>query len=94
MSQESRSSNTVGTAITFLLIGLGAGALVGLMFAPKAGKQMRRELGRRYRDVRDNIEDWSGDAQEFVETAMERGSEIADEIRERVKPIARNLRRS
>jgi gas vesicle protein len=94
MSQDSRSSSTVGTAITFLLIGLGAGALVGLMFAPKAGKQMRRELGRRYRDVRENLEDWSGDAQEFVETAMERGSEIADEIRERVKPIARNLRRS
>ena len=91
---ESRGSNSVGTAITFLLIGLGAGAAIGLLFAPKPGKQMRKELNRRYKDVRDNLEDWSEDAREFAEEAIERGSEIAEEIRDRVKPLAKNLRRS
>lgn len=45
--ESSEHGGTVGTGITFLLIGLGAGALIGMMFAPKAGKQMRKELRRR-----------------------------------------------
>ncbi len=36
---ESSESSHIGTAITFLLIGLGAGALAGLLLAPKTGKQ-------------------------------------------------------
>jgi gas vesicle protein len=43
---EQETSSRVGTAITFLLIGLGAGAVVGMLFAPKAGRQMRRDLRR------------------------------------------------
>ncbi len=49
---EASQRGGVGTAVTFLLIGLGAGALVGLMFAPKAGKQMRKEMRKRYDDAR------------------------------------------
>ena len=39
---ESSEGSNVGTAITFLLIGLGAGALAGLLLAPKSGKALRR----------------------------------------------------
>ena len=35
-----------GVAITFLLIGLGAGALVALLIAPQEGKKTRRLLRR------------------------------------------------
>jgi gas vesicle protein len=38
------SDGTTGTAITFLLIGLGVGAALGLLLAPKAGKQLRKDL--------------------------------------------------
>jgi len=31
--------------VTFMLIGLGVGALVALMFAPQAGKKTREKLG-------------------------------------------------
>lgn len=31
------SEGTTGTAVTFLLIGLGIGAAVGMLLAPKAG---------------------------------------------------------
>ena len=39
------------------LIGLGAGALMWLMFAPKPGKQFRRDLQRGYEDAKDNFGD-------------------------------------
>ena len=50
---ESSDGSNIGTAITFLLIGLGAGALAGLLLAPKTGKQLRRDLQRGYEDAKD-----------------------------------------
>jgi gas vesicle protein len=90
-SERDRSS--VGTALSFFLIGLGAGALIGMLYAPKPGKQMRKELRRRYEDARETLEDWKEEAREVAEEAIERGAEIADEVRERVTPLAKNLRR-
>lgn len=86
-------SSHAGTALTFLLIGLGAGALVGLLYAPRAGKQMRKELRRRYEDAREVLDDWKDDAREVAEDAIARGSEIADDLRDRVKPLAKAVRR-
>ncbi|MGB7643256.1 MAG: YtxH domain-containing protein, partial [Terriglobales bacterium] len=42
------SGGGAGTAITFLLIGLGVGAAVGLLLAPKTGRQLRKDLRRGY----------------------------------------------
>jgi gas vesicle protein len=91
--EASGSSSTVGTALTFLLIGLGAGALIGLLYAPKPGKQMRKELRRKYQDARETLDDWTEQAREVAEDAIDRGTEFAEEFRERVAPLARNLRR-
>ena len=89
----SEGSSTVGTALTFLLIGLGAGALIGLLYAPKPGKQMRKELRRKYEDARETLDDWTDQARGVAEEAIDRGTEFAEEFRERVAPLARNLRR-
>jgi gas vesicle protein len=91
--EASGSSSTVGTALTFLLIGLGAGALIGLLYAPKPGKQMRKDLRRKYQDARETLDDWTEQAREVAEGAIDRGTEFAEEFRERVAPLARNLRR-
>ena len=90
---ESSEGSTAGTAITFLLIGLGAGAVIGLLFAPKAGKQIRKELRRKYEDARETLDDWKDDAKEVAEDALERGQEIADELRDRVAPLAAAMKR-
>jgi gas vesicle protein len=87
------SSGNVGTAITFLLIGLGAGAVVGMLFAPKAGRQMRRDLRKGYDNARDTFDDWKETAKDFADEAIERGSDIADEVRDRVRPLAKAIRR-
>jgi gas vesicle protein len=98
---ESSNSNTVGTAITFLLIGLGAGALAGLLLAPKTGKQLRRDLKRGYDDAKDTLDDWTEEAkdrvrdvQDRVRDAAERGADLADSLREKVEPLRRAMNRS
>ena len=92
--EASHRGSSAGTAVTFLLIGLGAGALLGMLLAPKPGKQMRKDLRRKYESDRDVVvEDWSEDAKEFAEEAVERGAELADEFKERVSPLTKAMRR-
>jgi gas vesicle protein len=86
---EASEQGGLGTAVTFLLIGLGAGALIGLLCAPKAGKQMRRELRRKYEEARDTVENWRDEARGAAEEALERGAELAEELRDRVTPLTR-----
>lgn len=97
---ESSDSN-IGTAITFLLIGLGVGAMTALMLAPKTGKQFRRDLQRGYDDARETLGDWADDARDVVRDAGDRarevakkGADLADDLREKVEPLRRAINRS
>ncbi len=105
---ESSDGSNVGTAITFLLIGLGAGALAGLLLAPKTGKQLRRDLKRGYDDARDTVGDWAEEAKDRVRDAGDRvrdvtdrvkdaatrGAEMAEDLRNTVREKAEPLRRA
>src|SRR5215470_19797538 len=83
----------VASALTFLLIGLGVGALLGMVYAPKTGKQFRKDLRRRYDEARESFDDIAEQARDLAEEAIERGSELADEFRDRVTPLAKGIRR-
>ena len=94
---EASDNSSVGTAVTFLLIGMGAGALVALLLAPKSGKQFRKDLRRKYEGALDTLDDWKDDAKERAEEVLERGADLAEELRgaarEQVAPLGRALRR-
>jgi len=91
--EASERQSHVGTAVTFLLIGLGAGALTALLLAPKSGKQLRKEMRRKYEDAKDSFDEWKDEAKEAAEEALERGAELAEDLRERVAPLAKSFRR-
>jgi gas vesicle protein len=101
---ESSHDSHVGTAVTFLLIGMGAGALAALLLAPKSGKQLRRDLKRGYDDAKDAVGDWADEAKDRTREAGEkvrdfakRGADLAEEIRdtarEKVEPLRRVINR-
>ena len=97
---ESSDSNNIGTAVTFLLIGIGAGALAALVLAPKTGKQFRRDLKRGYEDAKETLQDWTEEAKDRardvsdrVRDVAERGASLADDLRERVEPLRRAVTR-
>ena len=90
---EASERGSFATAITFLLIGLGAGAAVALLLAPKPGKQLRKDLRRSYEDTVDRIQDLTDEARERVKDVVERGGDIADALREKAAPLGRSSRR-
>jgi gas vesicle protein len=101
---ESSDGNNIGTAVTFFLIGLGAGALTALALAPKTGKQFRRDLKRGYDDAKDTLGDWAEDAKDRVKDAKERVRDVAergadlagdlrDAAREKVEPLRKAMNR-
>jgi gas vesicle protein len=101
---ESSERSNSGTAVTFFLVGLGAGALVALALAPKTGKQFRRDLKRGYNDAVDTVQDWTEEAKDRVRDAKEsvrdmagRGVDLAEELRdaarEKVDPLRKIVTR-
>jgi gas vesicle protein len=91
--ESSEGVSQVGTAVTFLLIGLGIGAATALLLAPKTGRQLRKDIRRKYEDAKETVDDWTEDARGAAEDLIERGTEIADEIRERVAPLSKAIRK-
>ena len=97
---ETSDSSNVGTAITFLLIGLGAGTLLGMILAPKTGKQLRRDLRKGYEEARDNFGEWAEDAKDRVRDVSDRvreaavrGAEFAEDLRDKVEPFRKAIQR-
>src|ERR1700688_1422466 len=95
---ESSEGNNIGTAVTFFLIGLCAGALTALALAPKTWRQFRREIKKGYDDAKDTLQDWTEeakdrvrDAKERVRDVAERGADMAEDLRdaarEKVEPL-------
>jgi len=87
------SESSAGTAITFLLIGLGVGAALGLLLAPKSGRQLRKDLRRSYDDALETVSDWTEEARDRVKDAVGRGAQIADDLRSKADPLKDYLRR-
>ncbi len=86
---QSSDRSALGTALTFLFIGLGAGALAALLFAPKTGKQMRKLLRRKYEDALEG-------ADELVERGGEwarRGGAWVEDAKGKVAPMGKVFNR-
>jgi len=85
---QDRSGAALGLAL--LCLGLAAGAITALLLAPQTGKQLRKQIRRRYEDARDVMDDWGDQANDWIE----RGSEWADKAKSRAEdPIRRVFRK-
>lgn len=84
---ENSERSTAGIALTFLFVGLAAGAVAALLLTPKSGRQLRKELRRKYEDARDVLDDFGDQAGD----AFDKGAEWANFAKDKAAPIARNV---
>lgn len=85
--QFSRRQRNFTSALGFLAIGLGVGALVALFVAPKTGKQLRRDVRRKYEDARDAV----GDFTDRAGDVWERRQDWAEAAKRKAAPVTRRF---
>jgi len=54
----------LGGTFAFLLVGIGIGATLALLFTPKSGQELRGHLGRRYRNTMEGVTQRTKDLRE------------------------------
>jgi gas vesicle protein len=70
-------SDNVGSKISFFLVGLGIGALVGILFAPKSGEETREFLSQKADEGRDYAQRKARELRERAEDVIERSKNAA-----------------
>ncbi len=72
-------------SIGWFVAGLTLGALLGVLFAPKSGRETREEIAQGAREGRDFVAERSRQAQERISSLVERGKDRVDDLTGRAK---------
>ena len=70
-------ADNVGSKVTYFLVGLGVGALVGILFAPKSGEDTREFLSKKADEGRDFAQRKAKELRERADELIERSRDVA-----------------
>lgn len=69
-------SDNVGSKVSFFLVGLGIGTLLGILFAPKSGEETRDYLSSKADEGRDYAQRKARELRERADDLLQRGKEV------------------
>jgi len=72
------SDNTSGLGAGWFLAGLGLGALLGVLYAPKSGRETREDLARSAREARQRANEIVDLGREHLDEYVDRGKEYVE----------------
>lgn len=72
------ADNDGSSGIGWFLAGLGFGALLGVLYAPKSGRETREDLAASAREAREKAEQLVDQGREQLDRYVDRGKEYAD----------------
>jgi gas vesicle protein len=75
-------ADNVGSKVSYFLVGLGVGALIGVLFAPKSGEDTREYLAKRADDGREYAQKKARELRERADELIERGKDVASKRRD------------
>jgi len=70
-------AENTGSKISYFLVGLGIGALVGILFAPKAGEETREFLAQKAEEGKEYAQKKARELRERAEDLVDRGKNVA-----------------
>jgi gas vesicle protein len=79
---EVNMADNAGSKVSFFLVGLGLGALVGVLFAPKSGEDTREFLSKRADDGREFAQKKARELRERADDLIEKSKEVATRKRD------------
>ena len=68
--------DSTGSKVSYFMVGLGIGALVGILFAPKSGEETREYLTQRAEEGKEYAQRKARELRERAEDLIERSKEI------------------
>lgn len=77
-------ADNVGSKVSFFLVGLGIGALLGILFAPKSGDETREFLSSKADEGREYAQRKARELRDRAEDLIERSKEIMAKSKEAV----------
>ena len=77
-------ADNVGSKVSYFLVGLGVGALMGVLFAPKSGEETRDYLSKRADEGREFAQKKARELRERADELIERGKDVASRKRESI----------
>src|SRR3984957_19532657 len=69
--------NNIASKITYLSVGIGIGALVTILFAPKSGEETREYLAQKAEEGKEYTRSQARELRERAEDVVERGKQAA-----------------
>ena len=76
------SEDNTGTQVGFFLAGLGIGAVVALLLAPRSGKETREFIVNKAEEGRDFVVTKSEEIRRQAEDAVEKGKDLVNKQKE------------
>ena len=70
-------ADNVGSKVTYFLVGLGVGALVGILFAPKSGEETREFLTKKADEGKDYAQRKAKELRDRADDLIERSKDVA-----------------
>ncbi len=77
-------ADNTGSKISFFLVGLGIGTLLGILFAPKSGEETREYLTQKAEEGREYAQKKARELRERADDLLERSKEIASRQKDSV----------
>ena len=75
-------AENTGSKVSYFLVGLGIGALVGIFFAPKSGEETREFLAQKAEEGKEYAQKKARELRERAEDLVDRGKNVASRQRE------------
>lgn len=69
--------DNTGSKVSYFLVGLGIGALVGILFAPRSGEETRDYLSQKADEGKEYAQRKARELRERAEDLVERGKQVA-----------------
>src|SRR5215510_2748186 len=89
---EAPMADNVGSKVTYFLVGLGVGALVGILFAPKSGEETREYLSKKADEGREYAQKKARELRDRADELIERGKDVAARQKESISAAVEGAR--
>jgi gas vesicle protein len=77
-------ADNTGSKVSYFLVGMGIGALLGILFAPKSGEETREYLAQKAEEGKEYAQRKARELRDRADDIVERGKNIAARQKESI----------